>query len=156
MSHYGTFTFLDETGEKSAMKFYHGAITATTLAGYLTQFGDLKAKTQALTRGTLHKERIVMDDTLLDSALPGDNLAQREAKLLVVYRDVVTNKVYTLTIPTVDLTHVTFVPGAKDNIRLDTTEVAEWITSFETLGRSPDNDANGVEVIQIRAVGRNS
>ena len=156
MPHYGTFTLLDETGEKSAMKFYHGAITAANLGGYLTEFGNMRTATEALTRGTMHKERIVMDDTLLNSALPGDNLAQREFKLLVVYRDVVTQKIFTMTIPTADLTQVEFVPGAGDNIRLDApVAVADWITAFETIGRSPDNDANGVEVVQIRAVGRN-
>jgi hypothetical protein len=156
MPHYGTFTLLDETGEKSAMKFYTGAITATSIGGFLTEFGDLRTATAAITRGTMNKERIVMDDTLLDAALPGDNLAQRENKLLVVYRDTTTNKLFTLTVPTIDLTQVEFMPGAGDNVSLSAPQaIVDWITAFETIGRSPDDDTHNVQVMQMRAIGRN-
>ena len=156
MGHHSSFTFLDETGEKSAFRFYHGALTPTSLAGFLTEFGTIKSATQAITRGTLSKEQIVLDDTQLSNDKPGDNLAQRENKLLVVYRDTTTEKLYTLTIPTVDLTKVQFQPGGGDSISLTAPqEIADWISAFETTARSPDNDTHNVAVVQMRAIGRN-
>ena len=49
MPHYSTFTLLDITGEKSTFQFNHGAITATSIAGFLTEIGDLRSATEAIT-----------------------------------------------------------------------------------------------------------
>jgi hypothetical protein len=157
MSHYSTFTLLDQTEEKGTMSFPHGALTVASLPGFLTEFGALRTAVTGLTRGTLSKEKIVLDETVLSTAVPGDNLAQRENKFLVVYRDTTSGKTYTMTIPTADLAVVEFAPGGGDVIILnDAGPVAAFVAAFEAIARSPESDTHNVEVMQMRFVGRNS
>jgi len=98
--HYSVFTLLDNSDEKSNVTIYHGAITPTSLAGFLTQFGAVRAAIDAITLGTMHKEMWVGDNTILSQVRPTSEFAQREVKWLVRYRGNTSNKVYTLTIPT--------------------------------------------------------
>jgi len=102
MPHYSTFTLLDYSDEKSTVSVHNGAITAVSIAGFLTQLGALRDAIDGITLGTLQKEKWVGDDTVVTNAWPTDPAAQREAKLLVTYMDTTTEKEYTLTVPTVD------------------------------------------------------
>lgn len=156
MPHYASLTFLDATGEKTNTNFPHGAITAANLPGYLTAYGTFRAAVEGITRGTLHKERIVMDDTLISNSIPANPDAQREDKILVVYRDTTTNKKYTLTIGTLDRQVVQFVPGGGDAIDLTApAAVATFVSEFQAFCHPPDAPANAVEIVQMRVVGRN-
>ena len=156
MGHYGAFTLLDQTGEKSAFTFPHGAINVAYLPTYLTEFAALRTAVAGITNGTIHKEMIVMDNTVLSSALPGTNYAQRENKALVTYSGDTTGKLFQCTVPCLDLSAVTFNPGGGDALVLaDGGAVAAFVAAFETIVRSPDNDAETVTVQSIRSVGRN-
>jgi hypothetical protein len=155
--HYNTMTYVDKTNEVSSVTIYNDAITAASLPGYLTQLGALRTATDAITLGGRVRGTWVgdADETLVDpSTLP--NQAQRENKLLVVYENATTNKRFQLTIPTLDLSIVTFVPGGKDAILMTTPEIAAWITAFEAIASPPDDPAAGVNVLEMRFVGRNS
>jgi len=155
-NHYTLTTLLDKGGEKSAFKLFNGAITAASIAGFLTDYGALKTAVDAITVGTLHRDMWVGDSTLISSADPGTNLAQRENKLLVVYEGNTSHKLFTTTIPTIDLTKLTFVAGAKDNVSLTTpVEVTNLITAIEALGRTPDSDTETITVRRLQYVGRN-
>jgi len=35
------------------------------------------------------------------------------------------------------------------------TDIAAYVTAFETIAKSPDDDAEGVNVLDMRLVGRN-
>lgn len=157
-THFNTMTYTDKTGESTTVKIYNDAVTAVSIAGYLTQLGTLRAATDAITLGQRSRSTWVgdADDSPVDtSTLP--NTAQRENKLLVTYEDTTTHEHYQLTIGTLDLTKVEFVPGGKDAIRLDApTEIVDWITAFEAIASPPEAPANGVNVISMRFVGRNS
>lgn len=153
MPHYGTFTFLDYSGEKSTVQFYNGAITAVSLAGYLTNFGALRTAIDGITLGTIHKEKWVGDDTLLSNANPTNAFAQRELKWLVRYRGNSSQKVYTLEIPTADPTG-RLLPDS-DFADLDETATAAFVSAFETIARAPDDDNENVTVLSIQLVGRN-
>lgn len=156
-THYSTQTFIDATGETSTMKVYNDAITAVSLPGFLTDFGDFKTKTAAITRGEITRTTWVGDADETGNTAPSDQLAQRENKLLVTYRDTTTNEKYTLTVPTIDLTLLTFIPGGKDAVAIPTAgPLFDWITSFETLASPPEAPGNAVEVIALRFVGRNT
>ena len=157
-THYSTMTFTDKTGEPTTVKIYNDAVTALSIAAYLAQLGTLRTATGAITLGAQSRATWVgdADDTPVDtSALP--NTAQRENKLLVTYEDTTTHEQYQLSIGTIDLTKLSFVPGAKDAVLLTApTEIVDWITAFEAIASPPEAPANGVKVLKMRFVGRNS
>lgn len=152
-SHYSTFTFLDYSGEKSTSRVYNGAITTVSLPEFLTEFGALRAAMDTITSGTINKEAWVGDDTLLSNALPVSEYAQRELKWLVTYRNTVSNNLYTVTVPTADPTG-RLIPGT-DLADLANAGIAAYVTAFEAIARSPENDLDVVDVVSIRLVGRN-
>jgi len=156
MPHYSTFTILDYGGEKSSFQFNHGALTVASLPGFLTGFGALRTALDAIISGTLNKEKIVLDDTLLSSAAPASPYAQREMKMLIVYRDTTSNKQYQMTVPTPDLSVLTIPPSSGDYVTLaDGGVMAAFVTALETIGRSPEDDTHNIEVVSARIVGRN-
>lgn len=153
MAHYSTFTLLDYSGEKSSVQVYNGSITALTIADFLTEFGALRAAIDGITLGTVHKEKWTGDDTLLSNTLPTSQFAQRELKWLVKYRNVANNKLFTVEVPTADPTG-RLIPGT-DLADLTNAQMAAFVTAFETIARTPDNDVDGTDVMEVRLVGRN-
>lgn len=151
--HKSVFSWRDYSRETSTSTVYHGPITAITIGGFLTQYGALKSAMDAISLGTLAKETIVMDETVLTADSPTNVFAQRELKWLVRYKGNTNEAVYTLTIPCADPTG-RLLPG-QDMADLTQTEMAAFVTAFETLAKAPDNDAESVSVISIELVGRN-
>jgi hypothetical protein len=157
--HYVNLTLTDYSGESSPLKVYNGAVTAASVAGYLTDLGTFRTATDNLTLGTIEREQWVGDNTLISNILPTDPDAQRERKGLVTYVGNTTSKLYTLTIPTIrtkalDGTTSLLTPGT-DLFDLSAGLVAAWVAEFEGLARTPDNDTETVTVQSIRLVGRN-
>jgi hypothetical protein len=151
--HYSVFTLLDNSDEKSNVTIYHGAITPTSLAGFLAQFGAVRNAIDAITLGTMHKEMWVGDNTILSQVRPTSEFAQREVKWLVRYRGNTSNKIYTLTIPTANPAG-RMVAGT-DRANLTNPQIQTFITEFQAFARTPDNDQENVTVLDIRLVGRN-
>jgi len=158
--HKARITYGDVTEESSSLEIYTGAITAISIGGFLTQFGTLQAKTDAITLGLRRQQSWIGDLTTVSNAWPTDKAAQRESKLLVDYRDTVTEEQFQLTVPTIDFDVLNFVPQGGDAVIFSgagaSTAITEWVTAFEAMGRSPRSDANAVEVVGMRYVGRNT
>lgn len=152
--HKSNFTFLDYSNEKSVVSMYNGEITALTIAGFLTAFGGMRTVLEGITLGVVHQESWVGDQTLLSNDPPTNVFAQRELKWLVTYRGDTSNKIFNLTIPTADPTG-RLVAGT-DLANLANTEMAAFVTAFEAFAKTPDDDSEGVEVLEIRLIGRNS
>lgn len=150
----------DVSHESSPIEVYNGAITALSIGGYLTNLTALQSAVAGITIGTIRQQSWIGDLTTVSNAWPTDPAAHRENKLLVTYQDDVTEKPYTLTIPTIDFTKLVFIPMGGDNVYFSganaSTEIKAFVTAFETIGRSPDNDQNTVTVIGARYVGRNT
>jgi len=159
-THYNTMSFLDETDEVGSFTVYNDAVTAVSIAGYLTQLTDFRAKTNALTLGTNLRNVWVgdADDNARD--LPGNNYAQRENKLRVMYQGVTSGKDFEISIPTIDLALLTFIPGGKDYVQFSgagvNVAITNWVTSFEAIASSPDDPAENVVVTKMQYVGRNT
>lgn len=151
--HYSVFQFRDRSGELSNVKMFNGAITAASLPGFLTQFGQMRAALEAITLGIASQETWVGDSTVLSAALPASDIAQRESKWLVRYHDNVTQKKYQLEIPTADL-NGRLLP-LSDFGDPANAEIAAFITLFNAFARSPDSDTNAVLFDSIQHVGRN-
>jgi len=152
-THNGTFTVLDYSEEKSTTSFNFGAITALTIAGFLTQFGNLRTAVGNIILGTIAREQWVGDNTLLSNTPPSDAQAQVELKWLVSYEGATTHKKFRVEIPTPDASKL--IPGT-DKADLTDTDIAAYVTAFEAIAKSPDDDTEGVNVLDITLVGRNN
>lgn len=156
--HYSVLTIGDFSREKSSLKVYNGAITAVSIAGFLTDLAALEAATAGLILGVHQDTMWVGDKTQVSAAWPTDPDAQRERKALVVYEGATTHDVFTLTIPAVRTKTgpgVSLLLAGTDQFDLAAALVSAWVTAFETLGRSPNDDTEAVNVLNIRLVGRN-
>jgi len=158
--HKATMTYGDVTQETSTMAIFVAPITVLTLAAFLADFGDLQTATDAITLGTRRKQSWIGDETTVTNAWPTDRAAQREAKLKINYQDVVTEKPYFITIPTVDFSKLNFVSGGGDFVEFKApagnADLIAWVAAFETLGRAPDNDTHNVVVTSVEFVGANT
>jgi len=157
-THYNTMTFTDKTGETTTVTIYNDAVTAVNIAGYLGQLTTLRDATDDIVIGGQSRATWVgdADDTPIDVSTLS-NLAQRENKLLVTYEDTTTHETYTLSIGTIDLTKLLFVPGGKDAVSLTSSaEIIAWIAAFEAIASPPEDPAHNVKVLKLRFVGRNS
>lgn len=150
----------DVTEEMGFFETNVGPITALSIGGFLTELADYETKTDTILLGLRRRESWIGDRTVITNAWPTDKAAQREAKLLVQYQDDTTEEPFTLTLPTIDFTKLNFVPGGGDAVLFAgagaNTDIVAWVTSFETIARSPRNAANTVTVTGMRFVGVNS
>lgn len=155
-NHYTLTSFLDNGLEKSAFKLFNGPITVGTIAGFLAQYAALKTALDNITIGTLMRDMWVGDSTLISQAQPASKYAQRETKLLLTYEGQTSHKLFTATVPTVDLNLLTFVPGGKDAVSLVAgAEMIALKAAIEAMGKTPDNDAEAIVITAAKHVGRN-
>ena len=150
--YFGTFTILDASEEKSPTSFSFGGVTALNIAGFLTEFGNLRTAVGAIIKGVISKEKWVGDDTVLSNTPPTDSTAQIELKWLVTYEGATTKKKFHYEIPTPDTDKL--IPGT-DKADMTDTDIAAYITAAEALCKSPDDDTEGINVLDINLVGRN-
>jgi hypothetical protein len=139
---------------------YVDEITAISLPGLLTELNNYRTAVDAITLGQMAKTSWG-EETIVSNANATDNGAQRENKLLVQYRGVTTEKPYQLTIGTIDPAALHFLPGAGDAVAFKladgaTAPMIAWVTAFEAMASTPDNEAENVVVVGMRYVGRNS
>jgi len=159
--HVVSIAYRDKTEEIGKFEVNVGAITAVSIAGFLTDFGTLQTATDGITLGVRAAQSWTGDRTIVSNDIPASNYAQRENKLRVKYMDDTTEETFTVSIPTVDLTVCVFLPGGKDAVAFKTENGAHanliaWVTAFEAIARSPRNDANTVTVVGCRFIGANT
>lgn len=155
MPHYSSVSFIDNNSEPSRSTIHHGALTPASLAGFLTEWGTLRAAMAACSLCTARKEKIVLDDTVLSNAVPTDDYAKRELKLRVDYTGDTFGRWYSVTIPGPDLANMTKEANS-DFIDLTAgTVIPAFIAAFETTARTPIDDTETVTVQRIEVVGRN-
>jgi hypothetical protein len=151
-SHYYGFSVLDYSNERSGSKVNFGAVTAINLAGVLAQIGDLRTAIGNIILGVVSSDRWVGDSTILSSTPPAEPTAQVELKFQFTYEGADTHKKFRLEIPTADPSKT--VAGS-DMVDLTDTDIAAFVTAFEALATSPDDDTESVNIIEGRLVGRN-
>lgn len=154
MSHYGIMTIRDYSKETSRFKVNYDAITVVNLADLLSDWGDLKTATDGIILGVIANEQLVLDNTIISSAVPASAFAQRELKLDIQYVGDTTGKKFNLEIPTPDLANLT-LNNTDEVVLADGGIMAAWVTAFEVIARSPDDDLETVTVTQALVKGRN-
>lgn len=152
MPHYGTVSVRDYSDETSTTKLHFGAVTAISIAGLLTQWGNFKTAMGNIILGVIGREQLVMDNTVLSNDSPTDSNAQVELKFMFTYEGDTSKKKFRFEVPTPDTSKV--LPGT-DIVDITDTDVAAFITAAEALGRSPDSDTETITITDVRLVGRN-
>jgi len=145
-------SYRDYSGETSPFSVYTAEINAGNFAATGTALQTLGTATNNLSRGQPAKSTLIAQINTISGANATDPVAQREMKWLVTYRDTVTERLFTLEIPCADLTAANLA-GNTDEANLASTEWAAWVTAFEAIAVSQDE--NAVEVVSARFVGRN-
>lgn len=164
MPGYGQFSIRDYNEEMSSTKFYTGNVTAGSLPGLLTDFGQFRDAIDGIILGVIAKESLAVFQTNLSNAVPASVQAQREAKWLVTYEDILPffddpvnaipnegyRKVFTFEIATPDLT---LLVANTDRMNIAAGAGATFVTEFEAIARSPYGGT--VNVLYVQHVGRN-
>jgi hypothetical protein len=151
-----SITYLDQSRERSSIKGYATLLDATNFDDQQTLFVTFVAAAADLVLGELIQREYGIKDLFADG-LPGTNLAQREDKLLVSYRDSVTGKPLNMSIPTAKLSAIVYqAQSTKGYIVLaDGGVVADFVTAFEAFVIAPLT-GNATEVMAIRFKGANN
>lgn len=148
-----TITYLDYDGEKSPFKITTSTPVAAGFDTWNTEIGAVVSALANITLGNVNKTVRSSTVTPGTNDTPASEIAQRESKWLVTYRDTTTEKLFRCEIPTADL--VGHLLPASQEADLTETDMAAFVTAFEQLARSPDDVTHAVEVMSIRHVGRN-
>ena len=150
--HYVEFELLDYSESKSSFSINVGAITAISLPGFLTDFGALRLALSGIVVGEIRRERWVGDETILSNIPPSNSNAQRELSWLVEYSGASNDTgIYECSIACPDLSLL-----GTDGHEADysSSEIAAFITAFETIARMPYDDAESVVVDGMLLKGR--
>jgi hypothetical protein len=142
----------DYSDETSRTFVHFGAVTALNIAGVLAQIGDLRTAISHMILGNIAKDGWIGDRTIQSNAVPSNSAAQIELKGQFLYEGTTNHKRYRVEIPTFNPSKT--IPGS-DMIDLTDSDVAAFVTAFEALAKTPDNDTEGVNVLEGRLVGRN-
>lgn len=141
--------------ETSHFGIPHGVIDVASLPAFLTNWGNFKTALDGIVIGVIKHEVIKIYDEELDSSLPG-NLARRELKMLVSYSGDVTGDEFQMEIACPDLGALTFETGDANYITLaDAGVMAAFVTAFEALVTSPNDDTEACSLLNVQIKGRN-
>jgi len=142
--------------EKSPFNMSCVQINAGNLAAWLTEWGTFKTATDAIISGVMEHETVRVYDTALSGAMPVSQYARRELKMLVSYIGDTSGLEFRAELPTPDLSALTLETGDANYVVLaDAGVMAAWVTAFEAIARSPQDETENVTVLTARIVGRN-
>ena len=151
-----SLTLVDHSNEQSTMKLYTPELTGANIADYTNDnlggnLGDLRLAVSALTEMN-HLRRQVVATKIADNAtLPANASAQRERKALITYRDTVTGKTYTVTIPGFNMV------GAEPATDILDLDLPQWVAFRQVLESNHVSELNNpIVLISAKHVGRAS
>lgn len=146
----------DYSREKSSVGFEVVTLTAGNVAAQVTAIDNLRSAFAAICLGNIRSQLIAYKDDLLNNGVPTDPNAQREEKMLVVYEDITTHKLYRTEWPCVakELSGTSLLQPGTDLYDLTVTEMAAFQTAFEAVVKAP-NTGNSVQIVYAQYVGRN-
>lgn len=151
-----SYTLLDHSNEQSTVRFYTPDLNAGNIAAYVDDnvgghLGDMRLAIAALSEMN-HLRRAVVATRIVDNAvLPASASAQRERKALVTYRDTVTGKLYSITIPGFNMV------GAEAGTDILDLDVAQWVAFVTVFEANFVSElGNAVQVVTAKHVGRSS
>lgn len=160
--HPSSITYWDKSREKGTMEVYGLPVTSVNFTAVSGLWASLVTASGALVRGLIYAQRWVNE--FIANAYPPDGSinqeAVREIGLKVMYIDSTTQKKLEVTLPTVNLSLVTYLSQAKDFVAVTEEqgageEVVAFVDAFEAYVVNP-NTGNGVTVVGLKVVGKNN
>lgn len=136
------FSVRDFSDEYSSVMFPTTALAAdgSNWAAVLADIDALQLALAAIINGHIAKRTIIVEDDKVNDTRPASPYAQRENKWIVKYQDDVTQKKYTLQLPTAEL--VIMSDGGDDMLDIvGITVAATFVTWLEDHMLSPDGNA---------------
>lgn len=150
-----TYQFRDKTGEVKSVPFPIGTVTALTITGILVGLGALETALDDITLGVRAKNTMSIE-TVSSNEKASSPYAQIESQLLVSLWGATSEAPFSLRIPTIDASKLTFVDGAADLVDIGagaTAEVTALIEAIEDIVVTPWDASEGVVVKSLRFVG---
>lgn len=148
--------YRDYSGEVKSIRLYSGAITAVSLPGFLSDFGDLQTALDAVTLGVRAKQTWGEESTVSNDR-PSAKDAQVETELLVRVQGATSERPWSFRIPTVDYTAFNYAdPPAADQVIISgagaSASTTALVAALETLCKMPDDPAEAIVVVGMNVV----
>lgn len=142
--------------ERSPLRVSTYQIDAANLVAWKALWDTFVTATIAICAGTVRDEGVYVYDQILDAAIPTDNFARRELKMLIRYVGDTTGSVHKMEFPCPDLDVLTMESGDANYVNIaDAGVMAAWVAAFEAFARSPDDDTESVTIQSAQVKGRN-
>lgn len=151
-----TIQYRDYSGEVKSIRAYVGELTAVSLPGFLSDFGDLQTALDAVTLG-VRSAQTWGEETIVSNQRPTEKDAQIETEMLVRLIGDTTEAPWSFRIPTVDYTAFNYAdPPAGDQVIISgagaSAATTALITALETLLRAPWDEAETMTVVGMEVV----
>lgn len=160
--HPASITFWDKSREKGTMEVYGLPVTSVNFTTISGLWASVISASIALANGLIYSQRWV-NLFIANAYPPDDDITQeavREIGLKVLYIDSTTQKKFEATLPTLNLSLVTYLSQAKDFVAVTAeqgagAEVIAFVGAFEGFVVNP-NTGNGTTVVGLKVVGKNT
>lgn len=149
-------SYRDYSGETKTIRLYSGEITAISLAGFLSDFGDLQTAMDAVTLGVRARQSWG-EETVVSNERAASKAAQVESELLVRCIGATTEAPFSFRIPTVDYTAFNYAdPPAGDAVIIAgagaTAATTALVAAIEAVAKNPDDETEALVVVGMEVV----
>jgi len=151
-----TVQYLDAHGNVQSLRLFVGELTAVSLPGFLTAFGDLQTALDGVTMGN-RSAQSWGEETIVTNTPPGDVDASTATELLVRYRGATTEQPFSFRIPTADYSTLNWSsPPNGDTAIISgagaSAATTALVTALEALCKSPNDETEAIIVTGIHIV----
>jgi len=144
--------FLDYSNERKSFEIFIGELTAISLPGALTLMGAFYDAVDDLALGEISRNNWG-ERTYITNTPPTNKYAQIETEVLVTYRGATTESPFSFRIPTADYNAFNWVGDSAILTGAGASAATTaFKTAFEALAKSPDDEAEAVELTGIFVV----
>jgi len=147
-----TWGYNDISRERSTMTVHAETLTDVNFVAQGALRDALHGAVSVLSLGLEITEQYGNRDQISNNVEPSAS-GQREIKIVFIYEDVVTKKLYNTEIPVAD--GDAYIVGGTDIIDLTDPDISAFRTAFEAYALSPYPALNAVSIKSGRVVGRN-
>lgn len=151
-----TVQYMDYSAEVESIRLYAGEITAVSLAGFLSDFGDLQTALDAVTLGVRSKQTWG-EETIVSNTRATSKNAQIETQMLVRCQGATSEAPFSFRVPTVDYTAFNYAdPPAGDAVIISgagaTAATTALVAAIEAFCKMPDDETEALVVVGMEVV----
>lgn len=151
-----TLQYMDYSAEVEGIRLYAGEITAVSIAGFLSDFGDVQTAMDAVTLGVRSKQSWG-EETVLSNTRAASKNAQIETQMLVRCMGATSEAPFSFRIPTVDYTAFNYAdPPAGDTVIISgagaTAATIALVAALEAFCKMPNDETEAIVVVGMEVV----